>query len=229
MYPERSTATAAVLLDAGGVLLMPDPAAFRRRLAGFGVMPDDETCRRAHFVGMTEVDRCQGDFAAADRVVARALGVADDALEDAAAAVLAVYHREPFVAVPDAAAQLGRLSSAGYALAVVSNAGGTVQERLAEHGICAVGGGQIPQVAAVVDSFLVGVEKPDPAIFTFALEALGVDPVACLYVGDSVHFDVGGARAAGIAPVHLSPYGHCTDPDHGHVTSLRALVDALVS
>lgn len=228
MLPDRSVPTAAVLFDAGGVLLMPDPEAFRHHLRAFGVAPDDAACWRAHFAGMAEIDRCAGDFASADRVVARELGVDAAALEDAAEAVFVVYRHEPFVPVPGAAAHLGRLADAGYALAVVSNAGGLVERNLAEHGICAVGGGDATAVAAIVDSFLVGVEKPDPAIFSFALDALCVDPSACIYVGDSVHFDVGGARAAGIAPVHLSPYGHCAEDDHAHATSLGALVDALV-
>src|SRR4051794_39706451 len=39
----------AVLLDAGGVLLLPDPTAMRRAVARFGVAPDDDLCARAHY------------------------------------------------------------------------------------------------------------------------------------------------------------------------------------
>ena len=49
----------------------------------------------------------------------------------------------------------------------------------------------------MIDSALVGVEKPDPAIFRAALEALGVAPEEALYVGDLYEVDVVGARAAG--------------------------------
>jgi hypothetical protein len=49
----------------------------------------------------------------------------------------------------------------------------------------------------VVDSALFGAEKPDPAIFRAALDALGVDPGEALYVGDLYEVDVLGARAAG--------------------------------
>ena len=59
----------AVLLDAGGVLLLPDPAELRRVLAPFGRIPDDETCRRAHYASMREVDRIGGpDWPAVDRL-----------------------------------------------------------------------------------------------------------------------------------------------------------------
>ncbi len=50
----------------------------------------------------------------------------------------------------------------------------------------------------VVDSKLAGVEKPDPRIFRAALEQLGIEPAAALYVGDVYEVDVVGARAAGL-------------------------------
>jgi FMN phosphatase YigB (HAD superfamily) len=37
-----------------------------------------------------------------------------------------------------------------------------------------------------VDSALVGIAKPAPAIFASALEALALDPEEVAYVGDSV-------------------------------------------
>jgi putative hydrolase of the HAD superfamily len=83
-------------------------------------------------------------------------------------------------------------------------------------------------VAVVVDSDVVGVEKPDPAIFGIALDALSLSPDGCLYVGDTVHFDVNGARAAGLRPVHLDPYRLCPHGDHPHVGSLAELAQELV-
>ena len=47
----------AVVLDAGGVLVVPGPVVFRRLLAPYGAAPDDATCLRAHYEGMREVDR----------------------------------------------------------------------------------------------------------------------------------------------------------------------------
>ena len=50
----------------------------------------------------------------------------------------------------------------------------------------------------VVDSGLVGVEKPDPRIFEIALERAQVRKDEVVHVGDVYEVDVVGARAAGI-------------------------------
>ncbi len=68
-------------------------------------------------------------------------------------------------------------------------------------------------VDAVLTSAQEGVAKPDPAIFARALERVGVsDPRSAVHVGDSVEFDVQGARAAGITPVLLDRAGRGTAP-----------------
>ena len=58
-----------------------------------------------------------------------------------------------------------------------------------------------PFFDAVVVSGDVGVKKPDPAIFTPALEQTGLTTDEALFVGDSPEDDVAGARAAGLQPV----------------------------
>ena len=55
---------------------------------------------------------------------------------------------------------------------------------------------------SVVVSGEVMVKKPDPRIFSFALEALDLQASEVMYVGDSPE-DVDGALAAGIVPVQL--------------------------
>jgi putative hydrolase of the HAD superfamily len=47
----------------------------------------------------------------------------------------------------------------------------------------------------------VGVRKPDPAIFLRALDALEVDPVHAVFVGDRLDTDVQGASQVGMATV----------------------------
>ncbi|MCC2683355.1 MAG: noncanonical pyrimidine nucleotidase, YjjG family protein [Paenibacillaceae bacterium] len=77
-------------------------------------------------------------------------------------------------------------------LAIVSNGIGEAQRgRLAA-------GGVAHYFDAVVACDEVGCSKPDAAIFHLALERLGVDRKDALYVGDSLHFDFGGTRNAGI-------------------------------
>ena len=58
-----------------------------------------------------------------------------------------------------------------------------------------------PFFDAVVVSGDAGVKKPDPAIFTPALEQTGLVADEALFVGDSPEDDVAGARAAGLRPV----------------------------
>jgi len=84
-------------------------------------------------------------------------------------------------------------------------------------------------VGVVVDSAVVGVSKPDPAIFRIALDALGVPPSrTVLHVGDSLRYDVTGALAAGLQPVHLDPNGFCPAPDgHRHIRALAELAGIL--
>ena len=57
------------------------------------------------------------------------------------------------------------------------------------------------------------------------LRALGVPPgQTVLHVGDSLRYDVAGALAAGLQPVHLDPHGLCPAPDgHRHVRTLTEL------
>ncbi|HYH48605.1 MAG TPA: HAD-IA family hydrolase, partial [Acidimicrobiia bacterium] len=80
----------------------------------------------------------------------------------------------------------------------------------------------------VIDSDVVGVAKPDPAIFHLALEACGVAPERVLHVGDTVGADVKGALAAGVRPVHLDPYGFCDDDTHPHVKAVGDVAAALL-
>ena len=226
--PTTDGLLAAVLLDAGGVLLLPDPAAVREVFAPLDARPDDETCRRAHYASMREVDRIgRADWAAVDRVYARVAGVPEDRLDDALPLIEEVYLRRPWVPVPGAMEALMALEAAGLALAVVSNAEGTMERQLAEHRICSVDGRDAARVEVVVDSHVVGVEKPDPRIFAIALDALAVGADRCVHVGDTVHFDVDGARAAGVGPVHVDPYGLCPEDDHPHVGSLTELAATL--
>ena len=219
----------AVLLDSGGVLLLPSPDSMRRLLGELGARPDDDLCARAHYAGTREVDRIgEADWPAADMALARVAGVPEERLAEAIPLLDQVYVKEPWVPVPGAAEALLDLEAAGYALAVVSNAFGTMEEYLAEHRICRVGGGPAAHVAIVVDSHVVGVEKPDPRIFEIALDALGVDAADAWYVGDMPGIDVAGARNAGLWPIVMDPFDFQPDADYARVASLHE-VAALIS
>jgi HAD superfamily hydrolase (TIGR01509 family) len=59
------------------------------------------------------------------------------------------------------------------------------------------------RLGATVVSGEVGWVKPRPEPFLAALRALGADPRECVFVGDNLHADVGGASALGMLTVHV--------------------------
>jgi putative hydrolase of the HAD superfamily len=71
----------------------------------------------------------------------------------------------------------------------------------------------------------VGFEKPDPRIFTCALERTGARPDHTLHVGDLYHADVLGARAAGLHALLLDPFGDWRDLDCVSAPDLWAVSD----
>lgn len=69
----------------------------------------------------------------------------------------------------------------------------------------------------------VGAHKPDPRIFAWATQALGVPPAATLHVGDNWDADVGGARRAGLRAVGLARAGQPAPMAAGWIASLAEL------
>jgi putative hydrolase of the HAD superfamily len=129
------------------------------------------------------------------------------------------------VGIPEAPAILARLRTRGLGLAVVSNSNGTVADLLQVLGLAA-------QVDAVVDSGVVGVEKPDPRIFHHAAAALGVRPEDAVHVGDLYSVDVLGARAAGCGAILMDPAGAWPELDCPRARDLPAaarLIEAMAS
>jgi putative hydrolase of the HAD superfamily len=99
------------------------------------------------------------------------------------------------------AAALDDVRSCGVPVAVVSNSEGRLEGLLDEVGLLA-------SVDMVVDSGVVGIEKPDPRIFRIPLDRFGVPPSRALHLGDVYSTDVLGARAAGVHVALVDPFGH---------------------
>ena len=225
----------AVFLDVGGVFHLPNPeiigAALRR--AGVDGSLEPELLDRAHYAGIhalvdwpaTE----RGIWTAYQEAYAREAGAPPECVSDVVAELDVAFRLDGIWSrqVPGALDGLRALHATGLALAIVSNSDGTLEARLAREGICQVGPGAGVPMSIVIDSAAVGVAKPNPAIFTIALEATGVPPERTLHVGDAVGADVDGALAAGVRPVHLDPYGFCTDDSHPHVPDIATVVAAL--
>jgi putative hydrolase of the HAD superfamily len=221
----------AVLFDVGGVLMSPDPDVLRGAVAHLGLSPDDEVCAAAVRAATLAMDKQSlppdlADWLAVNTACAMALG-AEQPDSRAIQAVEAAYREAPYVPVPSAGPVLAELNRRGFALGVVSNAHGTIEAQLADRGICSRDGSRGAPVEVVVDSTIVGVNKPDPAIFRIALDAIGVPAGRTLYVGDSLYFDVQGATLAGLVAVHLNSQVECQDPPHRDVPDLLALLSLL--
>ena len=219
----------AVWLDAGGVLVLPDPNVLGPLLAYYGGSPDVDCHRRAHYAAMA-VKSAQGaderDWVEYDRAYVRTLGVDGDDLAEAAVVLghsrIAALWRWP---IPDSAAALAALSAAGMPLGVVSNASGQIEAVLRRSGVCQVGPGDGVEVRCVVDSSVVGVAKPDPRIFDHAaVHFEDIDRARIAYVGDSVTMDVSGARAAGLHPILIDPFDDHPDARFERIASLGELV-----
>jgi putative hydrolase of the HAD superfamily len=211
----------AVLLDAGGVLLLPNPWAVASVLRAAGGSVDIDVIPRAHYAGTAAMDssRKRADWARYYAVLARFAGIVPDRHDDAIAGLTSLY-RAPVPSlwnvVPDGVLEaLRELDATGVAIAVVSNADGLVEAELRRAGV---------QIELVIDSTVVGVSKPDPEIFHLALQKLGVEPAAAVHVGDTASADVDGAHAAGVRPLHLDPFGDCPYPA-GHHEHIRTLAE----
>ena len=222
----------AFLFDAGGVLVLPDPAVLGPALAPYGADPAASAHERAHYGAMAAKSRAgdgEGDWASYDHAYVRFLGVSP--VEEAEAAFVLGQTRHPHLwraPIAGAAEGLRLLAAAGYPVGVVSNASGQIESLLRRFGVCQVGPGEGADVRCVVDSNVVGVAKPNPAIFGFGLAALnGIPADRVGYVGDSLVMDIQGARAAGLHPFLVDPFNDWPDADFDRVQSVADLAKRL--
>jgi putative hydrolase of the HAD superfamily len=220
---------AAILFDAGGVLVLPDPTVLSPLLAYYGGDPSIDRHVRAHYAGMAAKSRAgsgETDWHEYNVAYVTSVGVSGGDIEEAADVLsrtrTAHLWRWP---IPSSVSGLRALHEAGIPIGVVSNASGQIEAVLARSGVCQVGDGPGAPVLVVVDSHHVGVAKPDPAIFQHALPHFeGIDRHRIAYVGDSVTMDIGGARAAGLHPILLDPHDDHPGADFERITSLGDLL-----
>jgi putative hydrolase of the HAD superfamily len=217
----------AVLFDAGGVLVVPDGTVLGPLLAPYGASTDLGDHHRAHYAAMRAHDHEDtAGWGAYHRTYVSTLGVPGDELCDAVA-VFGQTFNSMLWRYPNqgAAATLRGLVERNVPIGVVSNASGQIEAALRRAGICQVGRGEGAVVVCVIDSHVVGVSKPDPAIFVAALDLLGVPADRVAYVGDSIRYDVEGARAAGVVPLLLDPYGFGAEDGLERISALDELYD----
>lgn len=230
---------AAVVFDAGGTLVRLD----------FEWMAEWLTAR-GHAIDAGRLRRCEVEGRRAYDASARAphpaeahppLGSAGDTREyflgtlraaRVPAALLdeahAVFHQRQATSglwirpAEGARSVLDTLPAMGLRIACVSNSDGRAEWHL-EH--CGVREG----LEFVVDSQIVGVEKPDPRIFHIALERMGIAPERALYVGDIRGVDEVGARAAGLHFVLVDPSGEYAAPGAPRIPTIADLPEYLAA
>ncbi len=207
----------AVFFDAGNTLLRMDYAVVAAELGRRGVRVTPETVQRSEWRARVRLD--ENVFAPSRpgastesgssaecyvRYLLEELAVHDGGIVNALVEWRRSYNPPVGLwSMPDPHAEPAlRLARArGLRAAVISNSNGSVRAILETAGL-------LPYLEFVLDSFEVGVEKPDPRIFRLALARAGVGPGEAVYVGDLYSVDVRGARAVGLDAVLLDPGGH---------------------
>jgi HAD superfamily hydrolase (TIGR01509 family) len=204
-------------LDAGNTVVFLDHQRLALVCAREGFAVSAEALVRAEGEAKVAIERGEGvDVAWSNAhvrgahgwglVVATMLRRAGLALERVARALDGIWstHRERnlWSLVPDGLpAALGRVRASGARVAIVSNSEGALEGILEDLGI-------LGAFDLVIDSGIVGVEKPDPAIFRIAFDRFRIPPEHALHLGDTYGTDVLGARAAGARVALVDPYGH---------------------
>jgi len=214
----------AVVFDAGGTLIRLDFEWMADDLRAHGHATDAASMRLAEIGGRRAYDASaapgtRGDVRAYFRGTLEAVGVPLGLVGPAVDRFLERENTRGLWCRPmeHAREALDAVRGLGLRTAVVSNSDGRAERHL-------VSAGMRDGLEFVVDSHLVGIEKPDPAIFAVALNRLGTPPARTLYVGDIRCVDEAGAAAAGMRFVMLDPVGDYASATP-HVAGMHALAE----
>lgn len=206
----------AVLFDAGNTLVFLDYARLAEEVGStLGLALTEEGLSRHVSAASRAMELAAGTDQQRAAAYLEALfllgGVPRERLGEVRDCLRRMHHdRHLWSSVAERSAEsLQKLRDAGLRLGVVSNSDGRVEQALQAAGLR-------HYFDVVIDSALVGVEKPDPRIFHAALEALEVAPEEALYVGDLYEVDVVGAQAAGMQAVLLG------EPEAGSARQCRS-------
>ncbi|MGH9970198.1 MAG: HAD family hydrolase [Pyrinomonadaceae bacterium] len=234
LHPALNGARACIF-DAGGTLVHPDwprlagiakevsgrafetsemGRAFREMLRNVAV-----EMQREGFVLPDEMKRPHWTF----HRMYRALGL-DEATCAGIMERLASSHVERHVWCgldPEAPWVIDELKRHGLLVAVISNTeDGRLIDSLDASGIS-------DRFDLLVDSYLVGHRKPDPAIFRLALERLDLEAHEAAYVGDSYGHDALAARAVGLQGILLDPLDLHPESVCPRIKSLGELIEGV--
>jgi HAD superfamily hydrolase (TIGR01509 family) len=210
--PHYNESVRAIIFDAGNTLLRMNYAVIVEHLRSRGRAVTVEQVEEAELRARVRLDPhlAPGNSTESTtthgrylRYLLEHLAVTDEAEIDAIARWRRDYNLPVGLwtrADPEAASALRRVREAGLVAGVISNSNGSVRSILEETGLAA-------HLDFIIDSSVVGVEKPDPRIFHLGLREAGVAAGQAVYVGDLYSVDVLGARAAGLDGILIDPRG----------------------
>lgn len=221
----------AIFFDAGGTLIHLDSAYICGSIKQtLGVQLDEEPFRHAQFLGMSRVAELVAAGAGSTEQLKREfystllpeVGVTEDALDETIDCVLKLAFNEMLWRTADDSTPvvLTQLKERGLRLAIVSNSDGRIESAFQQAGLT-------DHFEFFIDSFNVGVEKPNPEIFRMATERAGVKPDEAVYVGDLYAVDVVGARSAGLIPILYDPFDLKADADCRRIKSIDELLNLI--
>lgn len=229
MASKKKKALKALLFDFGGTLAFLDYELLAREFSRVGRKLEALALEHAEYAGRAAIDRhlmgengqaVTGAYEQFFRGWMRAAGIPEEEFRECAAKFAAI-HREATlwrVVRPGTFEALEAFKSAGYRLAIVSNAEGQVESDAKRFGLA-------PYFDAIIDSHVVGVAKPDPRIFQIALERLGAGPDEVRFAGDIYSIDVAGARAAGIEARLIDQHRRYVWVEHEKIRHIAELHD----
>jgi putative hydrolase of the HAD superfamily len=218
----------AIFFDAGGTLIHLDSLRIRDLLRDeLGIEISLERFPRAQSLAMALVAELVAAGAGSTEQLKREFyttllpetGVSQEKLSDAVNCAFNLAREEMlWRKMEDGTARtLEELKRRGYTLAVVSNSDGRIESAFEQTGLTSY-------FDFFIDSFNVGVEKPDSGIFLLATERAMVAPEQAAYVGDLYWVDVVGARSAGLLPILYDPFNLNRDVDCLTIRSIDELL-----
>ena len=217
-----------ILFDAGGVLVHPDYYFLRRKIRNAGFAVTSRHIRQAEYAAKAAIDRSfQEGGKSTDEtrrqpyfsLLLQQLGV-EQRVAQGLLRQFDVEHRKENLwrlRLPSTPGVLANLRDLGLRLGVVSNADGRIVAILEKAGIAHF-------FDVIVDSHVVGAEKPDPRIFHIALDRLGAHAAQTIFVGDIYAIDILGAEKAGLRAVLIDTLGQYRDVPCVKIRHLQELM-----
>lgn len=138
---------------------------------------------------------------------------------------LAVHYDTQFgnhnVIFPDSPKLLQELHDRGYIVGIITNGPSILQHHKLDNS------GLRKYFDIAVVSGDIDIHKPDPEIFAYTADKLGVKPEECIYVGDHPINDIKGAADAGMKAIRMN-YGWFKDKDlRKDVPVIEEIIDVL--